>query len=352
MSLPLLNIPPLPLWRTLLRNNFTRIESLADFLELNEEQRAQLIIRSNFPLQVPLRLAKKMGKGTLEDPLVKQFLPLSQELQIHPNFTSDPVCDALSQEEGKLLHKYEGRVLLLCTSACAMHCRYCFRQHFPYDSSKGFEKELAHIEQDLSIHEVILSGGDPLSLSDETLAQILKPLAKLPHIRRIRFHTRFPIGIPERIDERFLSLIAEIPQQIYIVIHCNHPRELDEEIFARLKALQCLGCLVLNQAVLLKGVNDEVTTLCELAELLANHGILFYYLHQLDRVQGTAHFEVEVDKGRALFAAMAKQLPGYAVPKYVQEIPGEPNKILLHPLNSGYPQNMESLLENTSCCLT
>ncbi len=155
---------------------FTKIDLLADFLELNEEQRSRLLIRPNFPLQVPLRLAQKMEKKTLEDPLVKQFLPTSQELQISPEFVLDPVCDANFQEKGKLLHKYKGRVLLVCTGACAMHCRYCFRQHFAYHLSRGFDEELAYIEQDLSIHEVILSGGDPLSLSDEVLAHILKKL--------------------------------------------------------------------------------------------------------------------------------------------------------------------------------
>jgi KamA family protein len=210
-----------------------------------------------------------------------------------------------------------------------MHCRYCFRQHFAYDSSKSFDSELGLIEQDLSIHEVILSGGDPLSLSDEALEQMLGRLSVLPHIRRIRFHTRFPIGIPERIDDRFLELIGAVPQQVYVVIHCNHPRELDADIFDRLKALQKLGCIILNQAVLLRGVNDESAALIQLAESLANQGIGFYYLHQLDRVQGSAHFEVDDRKGRALVQEMAKALPGYAVPKFVREIPGQPGKSLL-----------------------
>lgn len=325
MSCPLKIVSPSP-WRIILRNNFTRIEALADFLELNKEQRAQVIVRPNFPLQVPLRLAQKMAKGTLDDPLVKQFLPLSQELQTHSQFSFDPVCDASFREGGKLLRKYEGRVLLVCTSACAMHCRYCFRQHFAYTQAKGFEEELAQIEEDLSIHEVILSGGDPLSLSNEVLGDLLRRIAKLPHIRRIRFHTRFPIGIPERIDDDFLHLISLLPQQIYFVIHCNHPAELDQDIFDRLKALQRLGCLILNQAVLLKDINDNIETLHQLAEQLVNHGVVFYYLHQLDRVQGAAHFEVEEEKGRLLIAEMMKRLPGYAVPKYVKELAGEPNK--------------------------
>ena len=317
---------PLPLWRTLLRKNFTQLKSLADFLELNEELRSQLISRTDFPLQVPLRLAKKMTKGTLDDPLTKQFLPFSQELENQENFFSDPVCDTTFQTEEKLLRKYKGRVLLISTGACAMHCRYCFRQNFPYSSSKGFKEELSTIAHDATIHEVILSGGDPLSLPDDTLQELFNHLAKIPHIKRIRFHTRFPIGIPERIDDHFLKVIATIPQQVYFVIHCNHPRELDEEIFDRLKALQRLGCIILNQAVLLRGVNDDVKTLLELAEVLADRGILFYYLHQLDRVKGSAHFEVEEERGRALIAKIATELPGYAVPKYVREIAGEPNK--------------------------
>lgn len=326
MSLPILKNNPISLWRSILRKNFTRVELLADFLELNEKLRKQLILSPNFPLQVPLRLAQKMVKGTLEDPIVKQFLPTQQELHVQACFVLDPVCDTAFQQQRKLLCKYEGRVLLVCTSACAMHCRYCFRQNFDYDTSKSFEEELIQIKQDLSIHEVILSGGDPLSLSNEVLDHLLGRLAEMQHIRRIRFHTRFPIGIPERIDEEFLKIVAKLPQQIYFVIHCNHPRELDQEIFDRLRALQRLGCLILNQAVLLKGVNDDVDTLQQLSEQLANHGILFYYLHQLDRVQGSAHFEVEEEKGRFLIAEIAKSLPGYAVPKYVREVAGQAHK--------------------------
>ncbi|MFI0434466.1 MAG: KamA family radical SAM protein [Parachlamydiaceae bacterium] len=313
-------------WRAILRQNFSQLDLLADFLQLSDEQRSQCVIRSAFPLQVPLRLAQKMAKGTLDDPLVKQFIPLRQELEATSGFVLDPVCDSSFQEEGKLLRKYQGRVLLVCTSACAMHCRYCFRQNFDYSLKKGFEKELAAIQDDPSIHEVILSGGDPLSFSDEVLADLLEQVSAIPHIRRLRFHTRFPIGIPERIDDSFLHLIASLPQRIYFVIHSNHPAELDQDIFDGLRRLQQLGCVVLNQAVLLKGVNDDAATLCELAEKLVDHGILFYYLHQLDRVKGAAHFEVDEQRGKALIEKMAENLPGYAVPKYVREIAGEAHK--------------------------
>ncbi len=324
---PLHGTPPAS-WRSIQRQNFTHIERLADFLQLDKSQRSRLQLRPDFPLQLPLRLAKKMTKGTLDDPLVRQFVPLQEEACTHADFIKDPVCDARFQHKG-LLRKYEGRCLLLCTSACAMHCRYCFRQHLAYDASPSFEEELTAIASDPSIHEVILSGGDPLSLSDETLERLLHPLSSMPAIKRIRFHTRFPIGIPERIDEPFLRLIARLPQQIYFVIHCNHPRELDEEILDRLQALQKLRCVILNQAVLLKGVNDDLNPLIELAERLVDHGVLFYYLHQLDKVHGALHFEVQEEKGRQLVAEMSKRLPGYAVPKYVREIAGEPHKTSL-----------------------
>lgn len=314
-------------WRLVLRKNFNRVEALADYLELTDDQRQQVLIKSGFVVNVPFRLAQKMAKKSLEDPLVKQFLPTKQETEKNPLFVVDPVGDELCRKAPKLLHKYHGRVLLVCTSACAMHCRYCFRQNFSYEvEDKSFLEELKAIKEDRSIHEVILSGGDPLSLSNELLEELLVQLNGIAHVKRIRFHTRFPIGIPERIDDRLLSLLESCSKQLFIVIHCNHPRELDEEIFDRLKALQKRGCVLLNQAVLLKGVNDDVAVLEELCEALSNRGILPYYLHQLDRVQGTAHFEVEEEKGIKLIEELAKRLSGYAIPRYVREISGEPHK--------------------------
>lgn len=314
-------------WRQVLRTNFTRWESLADFLHLTEEQRSQFIPNPRFVLNVPIRLASKMHKGSLQDPLLKQFLPMKEEALSYPGFQEDPVQDETFRKASKLLHKYQGRVLLVCTSACAMHCRYCFRQNFDYATqNKGFEEELEIISRDLSIHEVILSGGDPLSLSDEVLIDLLDALYQMPHIRRIRFHSRFPIGIPERIDSSFLNLIERSSKQIWFVLHVNHVRELDEDIFLSMDELRRRGVVILNQSVLLKGVNDNLIALKDLCETLADQGILPYYLHQLDRVQGTAHFEVAEDKGLWLIEELAKQLPGYAVPKYVREIAGEGSK--------------------------
>jgi len=314
-------------WRSILRKNFTDWKKLATYLELDEIQQLAILPKSAFPLNLPMRLAQKIEKGTLNDPILRQFLPTIQETELTPDFVTDPVDDQAFRRETKLLHKYEGRVLLVCTSACAMHCRYCFRQNFDYDvSNKVFEKEIALIAEDRSIHEVILSGGDPLSLSNETLGTLFDALAQIPHLKRLRIHTRFPIGIPERIDAGFLALFEKSPLQCFLVIHVNHVNELDDEILAHLKALQKKGVVILNQSVLLKGVNDEGKTLKTLCEKLVDNGILPYYLHQLDKVQGAGHFEVLEEQGTFLIAEIAKTLPGYAVPKYVREIPGKESK--------------------------
>lgn len=317
-------------WQQILQQNFRDWRKLADFLELSPSQKQTILEVSHFPLNLPLRIAGKIRKQDLEDPLLKQFLPVKEETLLSKEFVLNPMAEDSFRKEAKLLHKYEGRALLVCTSVCAMHCRYCFRQNFAYDTvDKSFSQELALIREDPSLHEIILSGGDPLSLSDSRLQGLLVELSSIPHITRIRFHTRFPIGIPERITDAFVTLLQSLPQKIWFVIHVNHPRELDEDICRKIRELQKIGVIVLNQSVLLKGVNDNVETLKELCEELVNYGVLPYYLHQLDRVQGAAHFEVDEKKGQQLIQALAAQLPGYAVPKYVREIPGEPNKTAL-----------------------
>ncbi len=314
-------------WRQIQKSNFTRLESLADFLELDAHNRSQLLERPRFALNVPYRLAEKMAKNDLSDPLFLQFVPLEKEKVDSFGFCADPVGDIAARKTPRLLQKYKGRALLLCTSSCAMHCRFCFRQHFPYESKeKLFEDELQLIAADPSLQEIILSGGDPLSLSDETLASLLTRLSAIPHIKRIRTHTRFPIGIPERIDDSFVSLLASIKTQQLFVLHINHYRELDPPLIERLKKLQKLGIPLLSQTVLLKGVNDKLPILQTLFETLVNAGILPYYLHQFDRVQGLAHFEVEKKRGRSLIRKLKDHLPGYAIPRYVQEVEGAPSK--------------------------
>lgn len=326
----MLNIASVPLWRQVLRTNFTNISKLLNFLELDPDPSQVVLSNPKFTLNLPLRLAQKIPKKTWDDPILKQFLPTPQENEQTEGYQQDPVGDQCSQKSAKLLHKYQGRALLVCTSACAMHCRYCFRQNYPYDrTSTPFSQEIAMLKQDSSIKEVILSGGDPLSLSDFTLEKLLQELYAIPHLKMIRFHTRFPIGIPERIDDAFLKLLSQSPLQIWFVIHANHPRELDHDVLQAMRELQKHKITVLNQSVLLNGVNDEVEILKELCERLVENGILPYYLHQLDRVYGSANFEVEEEKGRYLIQELTKQLPGYAVPKYVREIAGQSSKTLL-----------------------
>ncbi len=315
-----------PIWKQVLRQNFIDISKLADFLLLNPEQRMDLLHRPRFVLNLPFRIAEKVPKGDINDPILKQFLPTNAEMSIDAGFLRDPVGDTNCLKSDKLLHKYFGRVLIVTTGACAMHCRYCFRQNFDYIVEKGFKEELKLIAEDRSINEVILSGGDPLSLDDRTLGDLLKQIELISHVKKVRFHTRFPIGIPERIDESFLSLLANSRLQFWFVIHVNHPREFDEEIFAALKAVQRLGIPVLSQSVLLRGVNDSFGVLKELFETMIDRGIIPYYLNQLDRVQGASHFEVPEEEGKKLMADLAAVLPGYAIPRYIREIPGMPGK--------------------------
>jgi EF-P beta-lysylation protein EpmB len=318
-------------WQLLLRQNFTRWERLADFLELNAIQRENILERSHFTLNLPLRLAQKIVKRTLDDPILRQFLPTKQETQLIEGFTLDPVGDNKCRVASKLLHKYKSRVLLVCTSACAMHCRYCFRQQFDYNvKDNTFIEELKLISADDSISEVILSGGDPLSLSDAILGKLLDNISAIPHIKRIRFHTRFPIGIPERINASFLGILQKVKCQIWFILHSNHSLELDEDVLSKMKLLQKQGVVLLNQSVLLKDVNDDVETLKELCLKLVDNGILPYYLHQLDRIQGAAHFEVPESKGIELMKMLSQQISGYALPRYVREIAGEPGKTILY----------------------
>lgn len=315
------------LWRQILRNNFIDWIKLADFLELSDHQREKIYKNPKFILNLPQRLAQKISKSTLDDPILRQFLPTLEETIITSGFCLDPVEDQHFRKESKFLQKYPGRALLVCTSACAMHCRYCFRQNFQHDRQKqGFTEEIELIRKDSTLHEIILSGGDPLSLDDSMLNDLLTSLEKIPHVQRIRFHTRFPVGIPERIDENFLAILQNRRIQLWFVLHINHPLELDEEVLAAIKNIQRLGIPVLNQSVLLKGVNDAVETQKQLCENLVDHGIFPYYLHQLDRTQGTAHFEVKENKGTELIKNLTSQLSGYAIPKYVSEIPGASSK--------------------------
>lgn len=313
-------------WREIQRQNFTSHEKLCSFLELEGEKRDQVLKAPRFPLNLPLRLAQKIQKGVLDDPLFRQFVPLAEEKQEAAGFTEDPVGDKGFRKSAKLLQKYEGRALLVLTGACAMNCRFCFRQAFDYEKEiEGYSEELNHIAQDKTLTEVILSGGDPLSLSNKTLKNVLDFLSTCSHLKRVRFHTRFPVGIPERIDEEFLQMLQSCPLQIWFVIHTNLALELDQDVLFALRKIQKLGIPVLSQTVLLKGVNDSVEALKALFETLVDQGISPYYLHQLDRIKGAAHFEVSEEKGLSLLKTVSEQLSGYALPRYVKDA-GEKSK--------------------------
>lgn len=315
------------IWRQIQKKNFTDWKKFAAFLQIDS---AHILPSPRFPLNIPLRLASKIEKNNLNDPILRQFLPTKSELKETLGFTSDAVGDTSSLKAKKMLHKYKGRALLVCTSGCAMNCRFCFRQKFPYETEeKSFDKELEMIAADSSLSEIILSGGDPLSLSDRTLKELITNLDAIPHLKRLRFHSRFPIGIPERIDTSFLNILKSTRLQVFFLIHCNHPSEFDSDVMIALKKIQHLGIPVLNQSVLLKGVNDSVPILKSLVETLVDNGIVPYYLHQLDRVQGTAHFEVSEETGRSLLNELSKEVSGYALPRYVREIAGEASKIAL-----------------------
>jgi lysine 2,3-aminomutase len=315
--------PMIP-WRQVQKENFTNVQKLADYLNLPS---AHFIENPRFPLNIPKRLAEKIKKNTLDDPILRQYLPLKEELQKSPGFTSDPIGDLSARKAKKLLHKYRGRALLVCTSACAVHCRFCFRQNFPYETeTSSFQSELDAIGADSSITEILLSGGDPLSLSDRALQDLILKLDAIAHLKRLRIHTRFPIGIPERIDASFLSLLQQTRLQIVFVIHVNHVKELDADVLQALNRIQRLGIPVLSQTVLLKEVNDSVNTLKELLEKMIDHGIIPYYIHQLDRVEGAHHYEVSEAEGLKLLDTLSQELPGYAIPRYVKEIAGEASK--------------------------
>lgn len=320
------------LWRKIQKENFTKIQDLIEFLAIDPSLQKKIYKNSRFILNVPRRLVEKMEKNNENDPIFRQFIPLLEEEAISPGFVLDPVQDRSFCKTSKMLQKYRGRVLLLTTGACAMNCRFCFRQNFPYEKERRvLEEELSLISHDPSIREVILSGGDPLSLSDQDLLVLILALEKIPHVQRIRFHTRFPIGIPERIDDSFLKVLSSSSKQIYFVIHCNHPKELDSDVLTALRKVLSLQIPVLSQTVLLRGVNDDEKTLLLLVETLVNHGITPYYLHQLDPVKGTAHFAVSDTRALELHQFLQMNTSGYAVPRLVREEPGSQSKTPILP---------------------
>ena len=387
------DVPPPPTWQHAVKTAIRDPLVLCRALGLPAEFEAGAVAAAgSFPVFVPRGYLARMKPGDPDDPLLRQVLPRLEETTPRPGDLADPVGDAAAALSPGLLHKYEGRALMVTTGACAVHCRYCFRRQFPYAETPHSVAEwgpgIAQIAQDSSLHEVILSGGDPLMLVDDVLAELVERLAAIPHLRRLRVHTRLPIMIPERVTPALPRLLRGTRLTPIVVVHANHPVELAELQSLRLplgegrgEGLPCAnndstlarsaseretngratrpplplgegrgegashaaptsvadalaelidaGIPVLNQAVLLRGVNDSADVLAELCERLIDLRVLPYYLHQLDRVTGAAHFEVPPAAGRAILSELRRRLPGYAVPRYVQELPGAEYKLSL-----------------------
>lgn len=323
-----------PVWQQELARAITAPEELLATVRLGPEWLpAARAAAQLFPLRVPRGFIARMRAGDPRDPLLRQVLPLAEECLTAPDFAVDPVGDAVAMTVPGVLHKYHGRVLLTATGACAVHCRYCFRRHFPYAEANPaaghWQAALGYIAADDSIAEVILSGGDPLTLSDRRLRELTDALAPIPHVRRLRIHTRLPIVLPERVDDGLLAWLESLRQSCVVVVHVNHANELDAAVKAALTRLKNAGVPSLNQSVLLRGVNDNVDALAALSEALFACGVLPYYLHLLDKVQGAAHFDVPEDVACALVAQLRDRLPGYLLPRLVREDAGAPAKIPL-----------------------
>ena len=318
-------------WQETLREAATDPAGLLEDLGLDPALNGPALeAAARFPLKVPGPFLDRIVRGDAADPLLRQVLPVAAELEDTTGYMADPVGDLASAEAPGVLHKYAGRALLIATGSCAIHCRYCFRREFPYGehiaSGGRFREALARIDADPSIEEVILSGGDPLSLSNARLTELGAGIEAIAHVRRLRIHTRHPVVLPQRVDEGLLGWLDRLRLPVVMVIHANHAREIDREVQEALAALANRRAMLLNQSVLLRGVNDSLDALQALSERLAEVRVLPYYLHLLDRVRGAAHFEVSEARGRELVEGLRSRLPGYLVPRLVREVPGERSK--------------------------
>lgn len=320
-----------PNWQQQQANAITSLHELLEVLQLSVEDLPRALQASEqFPVRVPRSFVARMEMGNAHDPLLRQVLASGAEMDVVPGYTQDPLAEAEHTPVPGILHKYHGRVLFVITGACAVHCRYCFRRHFPYQeympTQERFGAALGWLAQQKDVHEVILSGGDPLSLSDRKLTSLVHALAAIPHLRRLRIHSRNPVVIPERLTPELELLLGNRRWQSVLVLHVNHAHEITDELAERVAGLRRQGVTVLNQAVLLAGVNDTVQAQEELANRLFAAGVLPYYLHQLDKVAGAAHFVVSDADALALMDAVRSRLPGFLVPRLVREVAGDHSK--------------------------
>lgn len=336
-KIPLTSAPdasPSSTWQEQLADVVTTLPELLRLLQLDATQLelSEQALR-DFPLRVPRPFLARMKPGDPRDPLLLQVLPQTAELLETPGYTRDPLGESAVNSHSGLLHKYTGRVLLIATQSCAIHCRYCFRKHFPYaDNRPGraqWQDTFRYIAEDASITEVILSGGDPLAVSNTYLQWLVDSLLAIPHVQRLRIHTRLPIMLPARVDAALLQMLGKRRQQVVMVLHANHASEFDAEVDAACASLRAEGIHLLNQSVLLKGINDDADTLCALSERLFAAGVLPYYVHMPDKVSGTAHFDVPDAAALALMDQLHARLPGYLLPRLVREESGKPGKLLV-----------------------
>jgi EF-P beta-lysylation protein EpmB len=317
-------------WLKQLANAISDPEQLLHYLEIDPTPWQQgFKARKLFAQRVPLSFVQRMEKGNPFDPLLRQVLPLRQEFEVRPGYSADPLEEQNNTHPG-LLHKYQNRALLIVKGACAINCRYCFRRHFPYQENKGskavWAESLNYIAQHAELNEVILSGGDPLMAKDHELTWLIEQIAQISHIRTLRIHSRLPVVIPERITSQLTELFARTRLNIVLVTHINHANEINAALTDALSSLRQVNVTLLNQAVLLKGVNDSVETQVKLSEALFQSGVLPYYLHVLDKVQGAAHFFVSDETAKSIIAGVIEQVSGYLVPKLTREIGGRSSK--------------------------
>ena len=314
-------------WREAIRDPRELLRQLGlDPVELGVSDEAA----GQFAVRVPQGFAARMRHGDRHDPLLRQVLPITDELKIVPGFSLDAVGDGAAKKATGVIQKYRGRALLVTTGSCAINCRYCFRRHFDYGTEnaarEGWRDAVDAIAQDPDIDEVILSGGDPLSLATHKLVELTQALRHIPHLRRLRIHSRLPVVLPERVDDELAQWLGSLPWPVAFVIHANHANEFDATVDAAMARLREAGATLLNQAVLLRGVNDSIEALQALSERSFAAGVLPYYLYQVDRVEGVAHFEVDDDTAKNLHAQLTARLSGYLVPKLVREISGDSSK--------------------------
>lgn len=319
-------------WQNQLAQAICNPDELIQVLQLDADliEPARLAAQQ-FSLRVPRGFVARMQLGNVEDPLLKQVLPLGVELNDKEGYSLDPLAEQAVNPIPGLLHKYYGRVLLTVTGTCGVNCRFCFRRYFPYEDnnpgSAGWERALNYIANDQSITEVIFSGGDPLAASDNHLSKLVQKIVSIEHVKTLRIHSRLPIVIPERITPEMLQWFTQTRLKPVLVTHCNHAQEINDTVCVAMEQLKRTGVTLLNQAVLLKGVNDTADALMALSEAVFAAGILPYYLHMLDKVQSVGHFEVSEAKALALHWQIAQKLPGYLVPRLVKEVPGAPAKL-------------------------